>query len=319
MEKKESASFLLKSLDDAPSLRIKVEMFPEKMKAFEEGCNITVVTFSPEIDSYKRKNKTALKVFGKKLFHTTNLSEDTADELNDLFFKARKLVGSIKPERFLALLYSVYLLGLYLQDSENNIFKKVDKKNCRKFKFEKRDLYLETNEVSITDIVKRFGSLKEILHKNLDVKVVKQEFPPRLKSRTKYDSAWLSKLSGLFKPVSPILLLPAPKTKVQDLSVQREKGLCYLKVEETIHKVPPKVFKFAQYLATQGVDNEAKADKQDWLLQKAGLRGGSISELWKEKRAPKNQPLPVPLLKVLFLSIRGKYYLNPKVMVLPII
>lgn len=308
-------------LKDVSPLRIKVEIFPKNLKSFSAGSSLKCISFSKEVDAFKKKYPSDLKIFGKRILIVESLSEEDADNLNDLFFRLKKETGTIKPERFLGLLISVYLLGLFIGNSKSKLFAPVNKKSAKKTKLEKRDVYLESGvELELAELLKVFQGSKKLIHKNLDAKAIKQEFPPRLKDRRKYDIAWMSHLAKNFQEIpKPILLLPPPKAKVRDLLVQREKGLCYLKVEEVVHKVPPKVFQFAQYLSAQGIDNESRADKQDWLLQKAGLRGGFITDLWKEKRPPKNHPLPVRLLKDIFLSVRGKYYLNPKVTVLPII
>lgn len=310
-------------LKDVSPIRIKVEIFPNKLKSFSEGLSLKCVSFSKEEDAFKKKYPSDLKIFGKRILAIESLSEDDADYLNELFFKLKKETGTIKPARFLGLLVSVYFLGLYMVNSQSKLFAPVNKKLAKKNKLEKRDVYLESGcELELSNLLKVFQGSKKLIHKNLDTKAIKQEFPPRLKDRRKYDSTWLAELAKSFQvDVKPILLLPPPRSAsvtIEKSTVIREKGKCYLIVNGSEHKVHPKVYQFAKYLFENGITNEAKANSQDWLLGLAKLGGGRISDLWKSKQGPKNQPLPHPLLKALFQSSKGKYYLNPTVRILSI-
>lgn len=301
----------------APALRVKVLLGTKKKSVFKGGDSLRVILFSKDIDELQSRAKNRVPLYGRSICPEKKIGQDDAARLNRILAEIHSKKRAIAPNRLLALMYSVYLLGVYISKPDSLLFSNSDQGRPRRVKLDDRDFLIDASlGIPLNDIIALFEKTPELFHKSLEWRAIKQSFPPRTVGKGTLSIAWVKSIvAAQESKSSSITVQPAPDSVSNETTapVVRQPGKCYLSLNNEVLEVNPRVYRFVVFLRQQGITNAALAEGQDALLVRAGLGGGRVSDLWKIKHPTKNYPSPAPVLKKIFLTAGGKYYLNPSV------
>lgn len=289
-------------------------IIPQKKKVFEDGMSFQIVLFPKKFDDFFKKRKVhKVNLSGYLLFESSSLTVKQAEQLNLIMMRLK----SKGIQRHLSTMVLIYLIGYYLSDVKTTLFRDevVKHKIARKIIIDHKDVFVNKKpQFKLDDLLNLWQKEFEI-PKFIKMDLIHVYIPPNLDMSLVFDQKWLMELRDYFiqrkenekKSVSPKLNIK--KLQIQ-YELQPSHGL--ISIDKSIIKVDGRLKQVINFLKDHNITSPERAMSQGDIVEKANIPTSS-SRLDEALRVKGKKPADFDMI---FLRVRGLYYLNPQLQIL---